>query len=50
MRDELPPSWRKSVSATFAIGVAAICIRYMLIMERLPNYQRILSWWAAWWQ
>jgi hypothetical protein len=49
MDQELLPSWRKIVDIVFVSSSAALCIRYLLVVERIPNYQHILTWFIDWW-
>lgn len=49
MLDNLPQSWRQVLSAVLVVVTATIGLRYMLVAERVPNYERVLSWFQAWW-
>jgi hypothetical protein len=32
------------------VGLSGLaCLRYLLVAERLPNYQRVVAWLADWW-
>ena len=33
------------------VGLSGLtCLRYLLVAERLPNYQRVAAWVAEWWR
>ena len=33
------------------VGLSGLaCLRYLLVAERIPNYQRVAAWIAEWWR
>ena len=50
MIESLPPSWHARVSVAFVASTAALCVRYLLVTERVPNYGRVLNWIMDWWR
>jgi hypothetical protein len=41
-------AWRRRVDLLFIGSTTILCARYMLFVERIPNYLRVLHWFAAW--
>ena len=38
------------LSVTFVSLTIVLLICYLTVQERVPNYLRILAWFAEWWQ
>lgn len=50
MRKALSKRFEVALSYAF-VGLSGLaCLRYLLVAERLPNYQRIVAWLAEWWR
>ncbi len=45
-------SGRLEAALSYAfVGLSGLaCLRYLLVAERLPNYQRVMAWLAEWWR
>ena len=45
-------SGRLEAALSYAfVGLSGLaCLRYLLVAERLPNYQRVAAWIAEWWR
>ena len=50
MPRSLLPVQRRVLNWSFVVGTIGMLVRYLLVDERVPNYQRVLGWLADWWR
>jgi hypothetical protein len=50
MHNTLSGRFEAALSYAFVVLSGLACLRYLLVTERLPNYQRVAAWIAEWWR